>query len=288
MKYDEDEAARQFRTRQLQYLQSKRNMLLREAGGLKTLVLGSSHGDYAFNPAFCPGAFNLCSRSQDFQYALLMYEKWAPRCPQLRSVVLFCSVFSPGFVLEKSPSQAPLAPLLNEVFSLGRHYGPGPLAAIADAVRGQADGTGFCLEGESGFFPAFDKELLPDEYGADKRAYGHLKYNRRQGGLPYLAGILQLSRDLGHDIHIVLSPARPDYRKALARSANELFDPLFKTLEGLNINSSAHVLNFFDSPIFSDADYGDFDHLHPLGAGVEKLSKEVGRAVALAAAQRGA
>lgn len=280
MEYDEVEAARQLRTLQLQYLQSKRNMLMRENGDLRMLVLGSSHGDYAFNPAFCPGSFNLCSRSQDFQYSLLMYEKWAPQCPQLKSVILFCSVFSPGFVLEKSPSQAPLAPLLNEVFTLGQRYEAGPLARIADAVRGQADNADFYLEGENGFLPGFEKELLPDEYGADKRAYEHLKYNRRQGGLPYLAGIAQMSKNLGHSIHIALSPARPDYRKALRLNANDLFESTFKTLRDLNMDSSAHVLNFFDSPLFSDADYGDFDHLHPLGAGVEKLSKEIGRAVA--------
>lgn len=287
MKYDEDEAAQEQRTRQLQYLQAKRNMLTRAAGDLTTLVLGSSHGDYAFNPAFCPGAFNLCSRSQDFQYSLLMYEKWAPRCPRLKNVLLFCSVFSPGFVLERSPSQAPLAPLLNEVFALGQRYGAGPLAAIADAVRGQADDADFLLEGESGFLPGFEKELLADEYGADKRAYEHLKYNKRQGGLPYLADILQMSRNLGHGIYIALSPARPDYRKALRSGANDLFESTFKTLKDLNMDSSAHVLNFFDSPVFNDADYGDFDHLHPLGAGVEKLSREIGRAVAGAAAPGG-
>lgn len=288
MKYDEDEAARQWRARQLQYLQSKRNMLTREAGGLKTLVLGSSHGDYAFHPAFCPGAFNLCSRSQDFQYSLLMYEQWAPRCPQLQDVVVFCSVFSPGFVLEKSPSQAPLAPLLNEVFQLGRHYEPGPLPALAGAVRGQADDADFLLEGDSGFLPKFEKDLLPNEYGAGKRAHEHLKYNRRQGGLPYLAEILKTSRGRGHRIHMVLSPARPDYRMALGRDAGELFESLFKTMRDFDVNPAMQVLNFFDSPLFSEADFGDFDHLHPLGAGVEKLSKEMARAVAGAAARQAA
>lgn len=288
MTYDEDEAAQQLRARQLQYLQSKRNMLMREAGELKTLVLGSSHGDYAFDPAFCPGSFNLCSRSQDFQYSLLMYAQWAPRCPQLRNVVVFCSVFSPGFVLEKSPSQAPLAPLLNEAFALGQHYGAGPLAGIAAAVRGQADDDAFTLQGRSGFLPAFEKDLLPADYGAGKRAHEHLKYNRRQGGLPYLAEILKTSRERGHRIHMALSPARPDYRMALGRDAGDLFDSLFKTMQDLNGDPAAQVLNFFDSPLFGEADFGDFDHLHPLGAGVEKLSQEIGRAVAGAAARQAA
>ena len=64
-----------------------------------TLIVGSSHGLYGYR-AEGP-EFNLCDVSQDLYYS---YRLYALSCdfPQLKTVVLFYSVFSPGHVLEKN------------------------------------------------------------------------------------------------------------------------------------------------------------------------------------------
>lgn len=66
---------------------------------IETLILGSSHGLYGYRAE--GSEFNLCDVSQDLYYS---YHLYALSCdfPQLKNVVLFYSVFSPGHVLEKT------------------------------------------------------------------------------------------------------------------------------------------------------------------------------------------
>ena len=64
---------------------------------------------------------------------------------------------------------------------------------------------------------------------------------------------------------IVIPPFRSDYKKLLPNQSI-LFDELFK-LEGVEI------MNFFDSKLFTDEDFGDTDHFIEQGA--IKLTNEI-------------
>src|SRR3546814_6862555 len=55
-------------------LAAKRAMLA-ASNNITTLVVGSSHGDFGFNPAYCPRSFNLCCRSQDLKHSFHLYRK---------------------------------------------------------------------------------------------------------------------------------------------------------------------------------------------------------------------
>src|SRR5271168_5044707 len=79
----------------------KRNGLLNNCKSITALAVGSSHGDYGFNPVYAPGAFNFCSTSQDLKHSLYLYEFAAKICPSLQYVIIFYSVFSSGFLLEQ-------------------------------------------------------------------------------------------------------------------------------------------------------------------------------------------
>ncbi|MYN47059.1 hypothetical protein GTP23_18610 [Pseudoduganella sp. FT93W] len=100
----------------------KRTALQEFGHEISTLVVGSSHGDCGFNPEFFPGSFNLCTSSQDLKFSSLLYEKAVEQCPGIRNLILFYSVFSPGSVLEKSPSENYHALSLNELFDLGLDF----------------------------------------------------------------------------------------------------------------------------------------------------------------------
>ena len=53
---------------------AKRTMLQKAKESIDTLVVGSSHGDFGFNPTYFPNSFNLCCRSQDLKHSYYLYK----------------------------------------------------------------------------------------------------------------------------------------------------------------------------------------------------------------------
>ena len=51
--------------------------LERQLGSVVTLILGNSHGEYAYVPR--RGEYNLCLPSQDLYYSYALYEKYGAR-----------------------------------------------------------------------------------------------------------------------------------------------------------------------------------------------------------------
>jgi hypothetical protein len=119
---------------------AKRSMLRLEKDNLDTVAVGSSHGDFGFDPSFCPGAFNLCCRSQDLKHSLLLYKHISDNYPKIKNLVLFYSTFSPGSVLEKSLTEKFISPSLNELFNLNFEYEDQELASEFDTIRNRLGG----------------------------------------------------------------------------------------------------------------------------------------------------
>ena len=260
---------------------AKRKML-REAGHLETLVLGSSHGDFGFDPAFFPGSFNLCCRSQDLKHSFHLYRRMCESLEGIRNLVIFYSVFSPGNVMERSPGERDICPPLNEIFGLGVTYENDYLAGLAALIRGQLDDVSISLDGRAGFFPTMDKDFISSSYGAGRRAADHMKLNRSGEADGYLAQILSMADALGHKVIIVLPPAREDYRQACGLAVEHLFAGLFsmiasykRALPSLDVD----VLNAFDDSEYKQEFFGDFDHLLPTGRGVAILTSNIRRAL---------
>jgi hypothetical protein len=63
-------------------------MLQKEKESLDTLVVGSSHGDFGFNPTYYPGSFNLCCRSQDLKHSFFLYKHITLVSQRLEQVLL--------------------------------------------------------------------------------------------------------------------------------------------------------------------------------------------------------
>lgn len=254
---------------------AKRDMLRRNAQAIETLVLGSSHGDYGFDPAGMEGSFNLCSTSQDFRHSLAIYRRVQDRLPKLRNVVIFYSTFSPGHVLELSPPVARRNALaISEVFDLPLRYAEPELARYAGALRGQL--ATFCPEytGWMGFLPG--DRWFPPESSAAERAVPHMKLNRSLAGLTHLMALLQLTVLHGRRPLVVMPPGRSDYRAAC-----EAIDPSpFRGLDLLREDFvdlvSFEQLSFWGDPAFRDELFGDCDHLNPEGVGPRLLAAGVG------------
>ncbi len=257
-------------------LSSKQAAFLAAADTLTTLAIGSSHGDYAFDPALCPGAFNFCGSSQDLKHSALLYRYCAKHARGLKRIVLFYSVFSPGFMLEKTADR-PRCAVYKHLFAPNTPYANAEIneiyAEIAGrAVQASADRGDFA---DAGFQRSNDRHFFPPvpQYGPEVRTADHLKHNARGDSDIYLVKILDMARSLGHRVTVVLSPARSDYKACIRESSDQLFRGIVELKNHFDYDFG--FINFFDDTEVLDAHFGDCDHLLPEGLGARIVSARI-------------
>jgi hypothetical protein len=266
-------------------LSSKQAAFLAAADGLTTLVIGSSHGDYAFDPALCPGSFNFCGSSQDLKHSALLYRYCAERAVSLKHVVVFYSLFSPGFMLEKT-SDRPRCAVYKHLFAPYTPYANAEINEIYDEISRRPAQT-FTDPGDfadAGFLRSNDRHFFPPvpQYGPEVRTADHLKHNARGDADIYLVKILDMADRMGHRVTIVLPPARFDYKVCIRQSSDQLFRGIVELKNHFDYDFD--FINFFDDTDVLDAYFGDCDHLLPEGPGVRIVSEGI---AALLRAQAG-
>jgi len=252
---------------------AKRTMLQKEKDSLDTLVVGSSHGDFGFNPTYFPSSFNLCCRSQDLKHSFFLYKHITENYPKIKNLVLYYSVFSPGSFLERSPTEKFISPALNELFNLNIEYDDEELNCEFEKIKNKLTDASFDSSGIRGFLPNDFKGFFPESYGAINRANDHMKYNKKEGANLYLIRTLLLAKHLKHKVCITIPPVRSDFKKATGMEFNSLFKSLLDILNNFHLDHHVELINGFDSELFSDNHFGDYDHLLPLGKGTELLSE---------------
>ena len=244
---------------------------------IQNLVIGSSHGDYAYIPA--ENEYNFCIPSQDLYYASKIYEKYDNEMPKLQNVVLFYSVFSPGFCLEKTSEKYRCLGYY-KVFDIMPQT-----QDVLDMVKDETRQYDVCLnllEKETKASKSYRGEN-EDKKGkmvgrigvanVEERAEKHLKNNRRGDlELQFLKNLIEKTAQNNHRLFIILAPAHKDYKKLLPDGA-ELFASLKKLIEECDKNAQSenrHVMlidlyNHFDLP--NDC-WWDYDHVNHKGAEV--------------------
>jgi hypothetical protein len=255
-------------------LTAKRTMLRAEAASVTTLVAGSSHGDFGFDPAYLPGSFNLCCRSQDLKYSYFLYKTLSEQLEALRTIVVFYSVFSPGWVLDRSRSEGMISVAINELFNLGLDYEDPALTSLYETVVGKLGDLSVDVSGRSGFLPDYNKSFMPPRMTTEQRVADHMKFNRRENALPYLDMLISLSAQNRHRLLVVVPPVRSDFR--IRAPGAELFRGLKQRTDG---HAHVQVLDLYDHDDFEDGFFGDMDHLKPLGPGTALLSRLVDEAL---------
>lgn len=262
-------------------LGAKRVMLEDMKESVQTLVLGSSHGASAFDPAHLPGSFNLCHRSLDLKHSYYLYRRVTDLCPDLKNLVLFYSVFSPGGVLERSPTDADIGPLFSALFELDVEYQADSLNALTAALTRQIqEGMAATLiqeaahlEGHAGFLPD-DRALAPAE-AFDHRLLSHIKLNYESGADYYLLKMLAIANNLGHNVHIVIPPVTTMYRKAVGARSSLLFRELIEVVASFPWRVPVKVMNGYDDEAYADGFFIDSDHLDARGEGTRMLSRAI-------------
>jgi hypothetical protein len=267
-------------------LGAKRIMLEQARDELETIVLGSSHGDYAFDPAFVPNSFNLCYRSLDLKHCYYLYQRTIEMCPNLKNIVLFYSVFSPGNMLERSPGEGDIGAVFSALFDLGVEYQSDHLTQLAQALGARLqDGMAATLieeaaklDGYAGFLPAYKGVADASEF--QSRMLSHIKLNYEGGADYYLLKILALANRLGHGITIVIPPVSSSYRNTLNTRSSVLFRELIEVIGLFPWTLPVQLINAYDDEAYEDSFFVDSDHLDARGEGARMLSRAIGEKIA--------
>ncbi|CAN5200098.1 hypothetical protein BH10PSE3_BH10PSE3_01320 [soil metagenome] len=267
-------------------LGAKRVMLEQARDTLETIVLGSSHGDYAFDPTYVPNSFNLCYRSLDLKHCYYLYQRTIEMCPNLKNIVLFYSVFSPGNMLERSPGEADIGALFSALFDLGVEYQSDHLNRLTEAVTTRLqEGMAATLieeaaklDGHAGFLPAYKGVADASEFQA--RMLSHIKLNYEAGADYYLLKILALANRLGHGVTLVIPPATSAYRNVLGARSSVLFRELIEVTGLFPWTVPIQLINAYDDESYEDSFFVDSDHMDARGEGTRKLSRAIAEKVA--------
>jgi hypothetical protein len=254
-------------------------MLREHSPILRTLVLGSSHGEHGFDPAFCPESFNLCLRLMDLKHACALYERVGPSCPRLETVVVFYSIGSGSNYSERARHQGEVCAALEEVFGLGLRYGSPDVMALIERARGRIVGMPEDMRGRAGFQPHALGDFIYEASGRGRAAV-HLLLAKRTDGDLSLLRMLLLARRRGHRVVVVTPPMRSDYVDAARGPSRRIFRNLSRMLFRDPHGCAVQWVNGFDSGEFDDADFFDGDHLLPDGPGTRRLSLRIRDAVA--------
>lgn len=233
---------------------------------METLALGSSHGLYGYRADDSRNEVNACIASQDLYGSYELYKKYA-HAPRLKNVVLFYSVFSPGFITELT-SEKGSSDLHRFFFGIPYRFSFDDekrelfrnLALLVAEEREALKDYSYIGNCEYTFF-------IPPETDAESRVSAHVKHNRRNNNQnEYVKELIQAAGEKNHNLLIVIPPVRSDYAKLLPP-----FEELFPDL--LRLKDDVRIVSFLNDGDFSDDDFGDTDHLNKTGA--EKLTEKI-------------
>lgn len=257
----------------LKILNIKKSSALVNADGVRHLVVGSSHGDHAFNSMRCSGSINLCYTSQDLFHTACVYDWAARHLPRIRTVVVFYSVFSSYFLLQKSEDRWRVAPI-KEVFDIDYIYYDEEIDRLNSIISNWSSGY-LTPNDQFGFTQQYGSgRYFSNDYGVERRAENHFTSKRIAGQALHLVRILLQAREMGHRVLVVIPPCRHDLR-AVLHDKNRYFQELHWVRDQFKLVGNFDIVDFYDDPFFQYEHFGDFDHLDPQGEGCRYLTDMV-------------
>lgn len=240
-----------------------KKMALRK--NVKTLILGSSHGDYAWIPD--KDEFNFCLASQDLYYSYQLYHKYVKFLPNLKKIILFFSVFSPGFELDKCPEKERCM-VYDALFNIPPKtcfYETNPYKNILLRVF-----TWFKFQKIILFFRNYRGKCLDlegkavlrqDTANLEDRVQNALKHNKRnQTGFDYIKKLIAETNEYKQELIIILSPVHSKYKEIVDKAIH------FNCESPLLESAKFKVIDGYRLGCLSDDCFWDFDHLRPEGA----------------------
>lgn len=253
----------------------KRKGLENQCHQIEFLALGSSHCARGFDADLIQNAYNLGNSNQDLYTSYQLLKKYLPMLKNLKHVVLFYAVFSPGHELAKTMAAKQVA-INHYVFDIP--YDVTYLPAWKKAARKRYkkfDDSTIDYKNFFGFSPGDDPNTTPLE----ERCAKHIRENQRPS---HQTKYVKLMADLCQKNHIrfsvIICPCRPDYMQFILKN---IPDP-FAELKNLLKEQPYRKIQFLDWNTwqnFCNTDFSDADHVNSLGA--KKLTQQLAQKLLL-------
>lgn len=263
----------------------KSEYLDRHSEDIRVLILGSSHSYSGINPDyFNCHAFNAAHVSQAFDYDFLIFEKYRSRLSNLKAVIMPISYFT--FWEEMETCGEPWRMTYYNLYYHLKKY---------RSVRYDFEIFGNQRVNLNKFITYYikrDKTVLSSERGwntinlsrkpldLDETAKSAMRNHtipeidskenirRFQENLHRLEKLLSFCSAQGVKVLFFTPPASEAYRNRLDKKQ---MDTTFETIRLVESeHSNCDYINLLETPLFTDEDYFDSNHLNPEGA--RKLS----------------
>lgn len=261
---------------------TKNAALERNADKINTIILGSSHSYYGLRPEILgDSVLNLANISQTPEYDLALLEKWLPKMPNVKRVIISISYFT--FVESRMEDfdHGTLAVNYKVFMHLDLHsdfskynfiltdrvqYFGRLKSIVFPRFSNQCDTTGFGLgdnlSNREGNWEEFGKKRAEDiTIPSD---------HRTKDILATFDKLMTLLQSRGIECIMITTPTWHTFRENIdIRQYNNMV----KYATEIAAKYNCKYLNFFDSSEFVDEDFHDVDHLSDIGA--DKLSRIV-------------
>ena len=240
----------------------KKQGLEAKASDIKILGLGSSFCARSFNTDLIPNAFNLGTTDQDLYTTHFLFQKYLPSLKNLKKVIFFYGIFSPGHELAKTHSEKTVA-IHHYVFDV-----PYPVNYLEKYKKAYLHRLKKILKfsqipNKNGYIVP-PKEINQNPQDLTYRIQSHLKNNNRgTNQTRYLEQIYQLCKQHHIKFYVAISPVNQSYIDALGDETDE---HLFRELYTFTQKEHIPVLNEMRNKSFPDEEFFDCDHLNRNGA----------------------
>ena len=262
----------------------KHRQLLEQRTDTEVLILGSSHSLFGLNPEhFSQRAFNFALTSQSLSYDRYLFERYLPRLPKLKAIVLPIGFFSLGYSLEdgieawrkqryvhylgywKELDASEWLELKN--YSTLYHNDAGQM--FEQTKRYRKRGTSPLTVNTLGWSELFVEQTPAglDTSGAEAAARHAAVPQRNQPRLDLLA-MLETAKKQNIKVLLFIPPAWESYRHAVDKGRMQHTRQFLARLAG---QEHVEFIDLFADDRFTEEDFYDGDHLNHKGA--QKLSR---------------
>lgn len=250
----------------IEYVYSKKEGLIKNGHKIELITLRGSHADYSTYSNDYDNVYNLGLTSTDLYTTFELYENTKSLMPRLKYVVVFYSVFTPGLCLVKTKERNRLitySHFFNFDYQCNNLIDKYDEKLVLNRIKRKK-----FKKINSEFRGYVNPSHFSVDMKASHRVKTHLRENKRvPNQLGYLEKLSDSVNKDGRKLIILLSPNRQDYKDEL-KNENGLFD----SLRNIKIKN-CQVIDYYNSELLNDCDFGDTDHLNIHGA--KKLTKDL-------------
>lgn len=248
----------------------KYNGLVATAANVKTLILGDSHAQFGCVPFLIgESAYNCAFNANSLYESFETLKKAAELCPELQTVVLFCSFYNGGYSLVRT-TEAWRCKVLEKClgipfdFSVNKMMDFRPYDKIIAGLTPSTDKI-YCQG-----FDFVGQHINRSTKKTRDRVLHHFKiyqkYNNQWG---ILRDFCDYCKQRGSRAVLVNPPVRSDYKAVLNEVGGRV-----SLIDDINdISTEKGVLLIDASDGFDDDDFADADHLNFNGA--VKLTRRI-------------